>query len=89
VARRKKNRGSLAVDRVANKRCLNAKAMSDEPNCDFDRHEIDCICGNTSVAESRKGAEVSHLHHFLNDHDDLEDWEREAAKKQLQNITED
>jgi len=63
--------------------------MTEETSGKIDRHEIDCVCGNTSTGGSRKAAEVNHLLHFLNEHDDLDDWERDAAEKQLQEITED
>lgn len=49
-----------------------------------DRHEIDCVCGKTTTGEGQYHAEVLHLIHFLNDHDDLEEWEEETAKEQLE-----
>jgi hypothetical protein len=49
-----------------------------------DRHEIECRCGHTAVGDGRFHAEANHLRHFLNDHDDLEEWEVELAEEQLE-----
>ena len=48
------------------------------------REQIDCECGHTSTGESRTDAEIDHLLHYLNDHDDLEEWQEEMAKDQLE-----
>lgn len=58
--------------------------MSNQSNTEVDRHEIDCVCGHTSVGDSRLQAEENHLRHFLSDHENLKEWERNTAENQLQ-----
>jgi trimethylamine:corrinoid methyltransferase-like protein len=48
------------------------------------REQIDCECGHTSTGETRPDVEITHLTHYLNDHEDLEEWQEEAAKDQLE-----
>ena len=54
----------------------------------FDRHEVDCRCGKTTVGETLAQAEHNHLLHFLNDHDDTTEEEREMAREQLEQVRE-
>jgi len=54
----------------------------DRPNAEVYQHEIDCVCGETSVGKSRPHAEVLHLTHFLNEHS-IDQQEEELAREQL------